>query len=97
MNEVTVHIPQPLRSFTGGRAAVTAQGASVAAVLDDVAARHPGVGERLRTPDGALRPLVNVFLDGEDVRAREGLATRVAGGAVVSIVPAVSGGCGDTR
>jgi sulfur-carrier protein len=47
---------------------------------------------RMRDETGALRRHVNVFVDGEDVRRGAGLDTPVDGGAVVHVLPAVSGG-----
>ena len=55
-------------------------------------AAHPGFAERLFDESGQLRRFVNVFLSDEDVRFLEGLATPVADGQTISIVPAVAGG-----
>ena len=50
------------------------------------------MGERLLDDEGELRRFVNVYINGEDVRFAEGLATAVGEGDEVSIVPAVAGG-----
>jgi molybdopterin converting factor small subunit len=42
---VTVSIPTPLRSFTGGRDAVAVVGTTVGQVLDELLAAHPA-GDR---------------------------------------------------
>ena len=55
-------------------------------------ARYPGMLARLLEPDGALRRYVNVFVDGEDVRWFDGVATAVPDGAELRIVPSVAGG-----
>jgi molybdopterin converting factor small subunit len=89
---VTVRIPAPLRAQTGGQAELTAAPGTVRAVLDEVVARHPGLGERLFAPDGRLHRFVNVFVGEEDVRDVRGLDTAAADGEVVTIVPAVAGG-----
>jgi sulfur-carrier protein len=41
---------------------------------------------------GELRRLVNVYVDGQDVRGAEGLSTHVAATATVRVVGAVAGG-----
>ena len=41
---------------------------------------------------GEVRPHVNIFVDGEDVRFSGGLDTPVGDGAEVFLIPAVSGG-----
>ena len=89
---VTIRIPTQLRELSGGSAEVSAGGDTVAAVLADLEAAHPGFKERLFDGDGQLRRFVNVFVADEDIRFLRGLETPVAEGQVVSIVPAVAGG-----
>ncbi|MGH9090402.1 MAG: ubiquitin-like small modifier protein 1 [Acidimicrobiales bacterium] len=89
---VSVRIPTQLRTLTGGAGQVEAGGATVGDVLKALDSAHPGLGERLFDEAGELRRFVNVFLADEDVRFMEGLATPVADGQTLSIVPAVAGG-----
>jgi molybdopterin converting factor small subunit len=89
---ISVRIPTQLRTLTGGAGEVQAAGATVGDVLRALEAEHPGFGERLFEADGELRRFVNVFLADEDVRFLDGLATPVAAGQTLSIVPAVAGG-----
>jgi molybdopterin synthase sulfur carrier subunit len=89
---VTVRIPTQLRTLTGGAGEVEIEGASVGEVLKALDVAHPGFSDRLFDEAGNLRRFVNVFLADEDVRFLDGLATPVADGATVSIVPAVAGG-----
>lgn len=94
MTAVTFMIPGYLRPHTGGQARVraVADAASVGATLDSLWAIHPGVRDRVVTEQGEVRPHVNVFVGSESIRFTGGLATPVADGAEVWIVPAVSGG-----
>jgi molybdopterin converting factor small subunit len=89
---VTVRIPTQLRTLTGGSGQVSVEGSTVGEVLKALDGAHPGFGERLFDDMGDLRRFVNVFLADEDVRFLEGLATPVADGQTLSIVPAVAGG-----
>jgi len=89
---VTVRIPAQLRTLTAGSALVTVEGATVGDALKALDAAHPGFGDRLFDESGSLRRFVNVFLADEDVRFLDGLATPVAAGQTLSIVPAVAGG-----
>lgn len=88
---VTVKIPTQLRATTGGQADLSAEGATVGEVLDSVFAEHGDLRERI-TDGGELRRFVNVYVGGEDIRFGDGLATEVADGAEVTILPAVAGG-----
>jgi molybdopterin synthase sulfur carrier subunit len=89
---VTVRIPTQLRTLTGGAGEVEIEGASVGEVLKALDVARPGFADRLFDEAGNLRRFVNVFLADEDVRFLDGLATPVADGATLSIVPAVAGG-----
>lgn len=89
---VRVRIPTPLRPYAGGRSAVSLSGATVEAVLTALIAEAPGLRQHLLADDGSLRSFVNVYVNGEDVRARSGLATALSAGDELAIVPAIAGG-----
>jgi molybdopterin synthase sulfur carrier subunit len=89
---VTIRIPTQLRTFTGGSGEVQVEAASVGDALKALDAAHSGLAERLFDDSGQLRRFVNVFLADEDVRFLDGLATPIAEGQTLSIVPAVAGG-----
>jgi sulfur-carrier protein len=93
---VEVRIPTILRSLTGEQKAVTAEGATLSAVIDDLEANHPGIKDRLveAGPDDGvgLRRFVNVYVNDEDVRFIGGLDAEVTDGDQVVVLPAVAGG-----
>ena len=91
---ISVRIPTPLRKFTGGAESVTASGATVAAVVQDVEGRHPGLKERICDDAGKVRRFVNLYVNGEDIRFLSSLDTPVKEGDEISIVPAIAGGSG---
>jgi MoaD family protein len=89
---VTVRVPTTLRTLTGGASEVELAGSTVGEVLDQLESAHPGFKDRLLDTDGGLRRFVNLYVADDDVRFRDGLATPVADGDTVSIIPAVAGG-----
>jgi molybdopterin converting factor small subunit len=89
---VLVAIPAVLRRYTDGATEVPCAGETVRDLLRDLDARHAGVAEAMLDERGALRRYVHVFVNGDDVRALEGLSTPTPRGAYVSIVTAVAGG-----
>jgi molybdopterin synthase sulfur carrier subunit len=89
---VTIKLPTQLRGAAGGAASAQADGATVGEVLDALYAQHHELRDRIAGEDGELRRFVNVYLKGEDIRFLDGLATRVADGDEVTILPAVAGG-----
>lgn len=88
---VTVRIPTPLRTFTGGKDEVSADGGTVGQVIDHLEANHPGIKERL-CDDKGVRRFVNIYANDEDIRFLENLDTELKQGDTVSIVPAIAGG-----
>jgi molybdopterin converting factor small subunit len=79
-----VRIPPTLRDDTRGEREVVAEGGTVRDLLDDLTSRFP-------TLEGKLE-FANVYVEGEDVRTREGLDTEVGPGATVILLPAMAGG-----
>jgi len=88
---IEVRIPTILRNYTGGEKAVSAQGASLSALIDDLEASHPGIKDRL-IENGDLRRFVNVYVNDEDVRFIGGLEAELSDGDQVVVLPAVAGG-----
>jgi molybdopterin synthase sulfur carrier subunit len=92
---IEVRIPTILRTYTGGEKAVAGSGASLAELIDDLEANHPGIRERLLEDKGGnedLRRFVNVYVNDEDVRFLGGLEAELSDGDQVVVLPAVAGG-----
>jgi MoaD family protein len=89
---VQVRVPPLLREAVGGARVIEGSGDTVDAVLWDIERRHPGFRQRLLDEEGALRRFVNVYVNDEDIRYLNKLATPVRDGDTVSILPSVAGG-----
>jgi sulfur-carrier protein len=93
---MTVHfwIPGPLRSMTGGRNHVDVEtsGGTLGDALEALFAAHPAIRDRILTERGEIREHVNVFVGQSEARRAGGLATSLADGMEISILPAISGG-----
>jgi sulfur-carrier protein len=90
---INVRIPQPLRNLTGNQPTVSAGGDTLLACITHLDSAYPGIRERVMDEAGQIRRFVNVYVNGDDVRFIDGLATPLKDGDEVSIVPAVAGGC----
>lgn len=88
----TVRIPPVLRQEAGGAREVEAYGSTLRELLVDLSERMPTLGSRVYD-GGAIQPFVNVYVDGEDVRTRNGLDTPVGERSTVILLPAMAGGC----
>ena len=84
-----VHLPRSLVAlFPGAPRRLEASGATVADVIADLEAQVPGIRNRLVDAGPIIRTHINVFVEGR----RATLSTSVPPGAVVHVIPAVSGG-----
>ncbi len=88
----SVRIPGPLRKLTGDQRVVEASGATLVDVVEDLERRFPGIKGRIVDGNGRVHSFVNVFVDDQDVRLLQGLATPLREDAEVAIVPAMAGG-----
>lgn len=89
---VSVRVPTILRTYTGGESEVTASGATLADVLDDLETQYAGIRARVLDDNGKLRRFVNVYVGNDDVRFLDDLQTATPDGVQVSVIPAVAGG-----
>jgi molybdopterin synthase sulfur carrier subunit len=90
---MNIHIPTPLRAYTGGLETVSVPGATVHAVFQQLTVTYPELKQHLFTPEGKLRSFVNVYLNDDDIRyleAKEG--TTVKGTDELTIIPSIAGG-----
>ncbi len=86
-----VRVPPVLRAEAGGVREVSAAGANVRELLEDLVTKLPALGSRVYD-EGEIHPYVNVYVDGEDVRTRDGLETPVRDSSTVILLPAMAGG-----
>jgi molybdopterin synthase sulfur carrier subunit len=89
-----VHIPTPLRTYTGGEETVDIPGQTVAATLENLTAAYPQLKPNLYTPEGKLRSFVNLYVNDEDLRyLPEKEATPATDTDELTIIPSIAGGC----
>lgn len=88
----SVLIPTPLRKLTNDLAEVSAAGASVGDIIENLDKAFPGVKERIFDEAGEVRRFILIHVNGEDIRFLDGLKTPVADRDEVSITPALAGG-----
>ena len=87
-----VKIPTVLRPQVGGNKEVEMTGSTVGEVVTELTVRYPSLKSQLLTDEGGLNRFVNVYVNGQDVRYLDGLATPVADRDEVRLLPAMAGG-----
>ena len=88
----TVWIPQVLRASTGGNKQLELAGATVGDLVGGLVEQYPSLRGQLLSDDGELNRFVNVYVNGQDVRYLDGLATAVEERDEVRLLPAMAGG-----
>jgi sulfur-carrier protein len=85
----TVRIASPLRSYTGGAAAVSGQGGTLSEVLGSLEQRCPGIRFRMIDEQGRIRPHMRLFVNSSEAHE---LSAPVRNGDTVHVLCALSGG-----
>jgi MoaD family protein len=81
-----------VRDVTRGKTEAEVTARDVAGCLAELEVLFPGIKEQLFDEEGDLHPFVDVFVNGDNVQHLQGLATQLADGDEVSILPAFAGG-----
>ncbi len=89
---VTLFVPLPLRACCGGAPELSLEARTVRGALEWLERHEAVLHSHVCDETGAVRRHLNVFVNADHVRDREGLETPLAPGDVVTILPAVSGG-----
>ena len=88
----TLKIPSPLRTYTEGQSEIDVQGVTVAEAMDDLLEQHPALRQHLFNEKHELRPFVNLYINKEDIRQLQDLATPIRADDRLMIVPSIAGG-----
>ncbi|MGQ0815149.1 MAG: MoaD/ThiS family protein [Gemmatimonadota bacterium] len=89
---ITVRVPTVLQKLTNGADEVYASGDTVAEVFAALRTSHIELVNRITTPEGGVKPFLNVFVNGDDIRFASELQTPVRDGDELSIIPSIAGG-----
>ncbi len=89
---ITIRVPHELRAYCNGASLLMLSAPSVRAVLDELERRHPSLYRGICDDTGAVRRHVNLFVNKDHMRDRDGLDTALVPGDEIIILPAVSGG-----
>jgi len=89
---IAVSIPTPLRYCCSGASEIAVSATSLRAMLEELERRYPALHRSICDETGAVRRHINLFVNTDHMRDREGLDTQLAAGDVLTIMTAVSGG-----
>lgn len=89
---VKVRIPTPLMKLTSNQSEVTAEGATISDILNNLESQFSGIKDRICEENGSPRRFINIYVNEEDIRFLDGEKTAVKEGDEISIIPAIAGG-----
>jgi sulfur-carrier protein len=89
---VKVRIPTPLMKLTNNQAEISAEGETIADILNNLESQFAGIKERICEENGTPRRFINIYLNEEDIRFLDGESTKIKDGDEISIIPAIAGG-----
>jgi len=92
----TVIIPTPLRKFTNNTSRLQLQGDTIGELVSELTLQFPDLKKHLLDEKGQLRSFVNVFVGDHDIRNLQQEQTPVQNDTLISIIPAIAGGKGQS-
>ena len=91
---IKVRIPTPLMKLTDNQSEVSAEGGTIADIINNLENQFNGIKDRICEENGSPRRFINIYINEEDIRFLEGEKTTVKDGDEISIIPAIAGGIG---
>lgn len=92
---VTILIPTALRQFTQNFSEVEIEASSVEEALKKLKELYPDLEKHIFADDNTLRNFVNVYVNEDDIRQKEGIKTAVKNGDTIMLIPSIAGGTED--
>ncbi len=86
-----VRIPTPFMKLTENKATIEVEGNTILEVIENIEKKYPGIKQRI-LKDERVNRYINIYVDEEDIRFKEGLETSLKDDSEVAIIPAISGG-----
>jgi molybdopterin converting factor small subunit len=87
-----ITIPTALRRITADADVVEVEPGTVREIIARLDESFAGFRARVCEADGNLRRFINIYVNGEDIRFLDNLATEVPDEAELSIILAIAGG-----
>ncbi|MDY6844059.1 MAG: MoaD family protein [Thermodesulfobacteriota bacterium] len=89
---VIIKVPGSFSHLIGGNKEIACEANDIAGCIDTLELQFPGVKKQFCDEEGNLVDLVSIFVNGENIRFINNLATSLKPGDEVSIMPTLAGG-----
>lgn len=88
----TVHFPALMKSYMDNQSEFSANGSTIAELLEDILARYPALKPHLFDANGELRRHFNIFVNGVHLRELDGMGTILREEDKVILMASAAGG-----
>ena len=82
----------PLKQLVNGTETVQAEGDDLRAALVSLGEQYPGLIDRLLGENDVLHSHINIYINEEDIRLKESLATAISPDDRITVISAIAGG-----
>ncbi|ESP62947.1 MoaD and/or ThiS family [Smithella sp. ME-1] len=89
---ITIAVPGSLKGLLNGSNQATCEGKTIRECIDALDSKIPGFKNKVLDEKGEINKSFMIFLDGQNLRILDGLATSVKDGDEVNIIPFAAGG-----
>lgn len=86
-------IPTPLRKFTNQERSFTTDANTVEDAIANLVEAYPDLQKNLLDDNDQVRSFIKIYVGEDEVKPEESSNTEVENDSVISIVPAIAGGC----
>ena len=86
-------IPTPLRKFTDNQSTYETKGSTVKEAIRELTTTFGGLKQHILDTDDNIRSFIRIYIGEDDINSLDSENTAVADNSVISIVPAIAGGC----
>ncbi len=89
---ISVYIPTPFRRLVGNQIHVTAEGKTVAEVLESLGTQYPALRHMIYDDTEEIPGHINIYVNNQEINSLQGKDTPVNDGDELAVIPAIAGG-----
>ncbi len=89
---IIIEIPSALQKYTNNQDEVEVNATTVGEAFEGLCNEFKDLKTHLYDEEGKIRSFINVYLNDEDIRYADSLATKTQAGDSIQIVPSIAGG-----
>tara|TARA_B100001250_G_scaffold330713_1_gene295660 strand:- start:160 stop:435 length:276 start_codon:yes stop_codon:yes gene_type:complete len=89
---ILVEIPSALKQYVNNHDQIEVGGNSIEEAFINLCKEHSELKQNLFDENGNIRSFINIYLNDNDIRYKDGIKSTVKDGDHIQIVPSIAGG-----